>query len=83
MSPKCRTTAAAFANIFRVVAFACSVVGVLAVSALLWWGNGTPDDAFAIAVMGGAMAGTPFMLACALDEFLREEQESQLQSRSR
>ena len=83
MSPNYRTTATAFANIFRVVAFACSVLGVLAVCALLWWGNGTPEDAFAIAVMGGAMAGTPFMLACALDEFLREERESQLQSRPR
>ena len=83
MSPKYQTAATAFANMFRGVAFGLSVLGVLAVGALLWWSNGTPEDAFAIAVMGGAMAGTPFMLSCALDEFLREERDSRIQSEPR
>lgn len=72
-----RMRTATIARIVRIVAFALSGLGVLLVCALLAWSRGTPEDAFAIAVMGGAMAGTPFMIACALDEFLRERRASQ------
>jgi hypothetical protein len=74
-------TATTMARAFRVLAFGLSGLGVLLVGALLSWSTGTPEDAFAIAVMGGAMAGTPFMLACALDEFLRERQQELARSR--
>lgn len=59
-------------TVIRVVAFVVSVLGVLLVSARVVWGSSPSEDSLAISVMGGAVAMAPFVLACALNEFLRE-----------
>ena len=59
-------------RLIRALAGLCAVTGVVIVSVAVAVVDRPPEDVAAIAIMGGMLSLTPYVLVCAIEEVLRE-----------